>query len=112
MFRNLITIAAVSAALSLPSVASAMHGPGDVAAAVMVRTTPVNLLRDGKYAAAQQTSSPTTVQIVRVVKPGGFDFVDAAIGAALGATTLALVGGLVVALHRDNHAPTARTIAG
>jgi hypothetical protein len=111
MFRKLITLAAVAAALSLPSVASAMHGPGN-GAAVTVSTSPVNLLRDGKYLAPPQTSSPATVQIVRVVKPGGFDFVAAAIGAALGAAALALVGGLVIALHRDNHAATARTLAG
>lgn len=109
MLRILITIAALSAALSLPAGALAMNGPGGGSAG---STSPANLLRDGKYLPTPKASDPTTVQVVRVVQPGGFDFADAGIGAAIAAATLALVGALVIALHRDQQAPTARTSAG
>ena len=43
-----------------------------------------------------------SVEIVRIVRPpASFDFVDAAIGAAFGAAALAVLGGLVIALHHD-----------
>lgn len=56
---------------------------------------------------ARSTPSPRpAVQIVRVSAPGGFDWGDASIGAAgaLGLSTLALGGGLVIAA-RQSRAP-------
>ena len=72
----------------------------------------MNLLRDAKYLPAAKASYPTSVQVVRVVKPGGFDFVDAGIGAAVAAAVLALAAGVVIALHRAHPATSVRTIAG
>jgi hypothetical protein len=114
MLRTLIAIAAGTAALALPVGALAMYGPagGESAGTVATSSSPVNLLRDGKYSPAPKTATPPSVQVVRVVRPGGFDFVDAGIGAAVAAVGLALVGGLVIVVHRDHPAPSARTITG
>lgn len=108
MLRTLITIAAVAAALALPAGAPAMYGAtGGRNVAVVPGESPVNLLRDAKYLPAAKTPGAGTVQVVRVVVPGGFDFRDAGIGAALGAVALAVIGGLVTVLHRDHPAATA-----
>ena len=39
-----------------------------------------------------------------MVKPGGFDFRDAGIGAAVGALVIALVGGVVILLSHNGGA--------
>jgi hypothetical protein len=112
MLRTLITIAAVAAFLALPAGALAMVGATGGTVAVVPGETPVNLLRDAKYLPAPKTLGAGTVQVVRVVNPGGFDFRDAGIGAALGAVALAVIGGLVIVLHHDHPAATPRTHAG
>jgi hypothetical protein len=113
MFRTPLTIAAVMAALALPAGALAMHGPSsdqtDRLSAVPVSA---NLLRDGKYLPPPTTPDRATVQVVRVVKPGGFDFRDAGIGGALGAIAVAVVGGLVIVVLRDSDTATVSANAG
>jgi hypothetical protein len=82
MLRVLLTIATVAAALALVPAAGA--APGHTGGGT---ATP---------------AARPTVEIVRVVKPQtAFDFADAGIGAALGAAALAVLGGLVIVLHRD-----------
>src|SRR5229473_7972306 len=99
MLRTLFTIAGLAAALALPAAAPAMTGPagGDSTAV----SPPANLLRDGKYAPRPAPTPAPTLEVVRLVKPGGFDFAAAGIGAALGAAVLAVVGGLLIVLHRE-----------
>lgn len=115
MLRTLITIAAVAAVLALPGSALALHAPLEGAHTSKPAATgdkPVNLLRDGKYLPTPTTGASGTVEIVRVIKPGGFDFRDAGIGAGIGAVALALLGGVVIALSREREATrTARTTA-
>jgi hypothetical protein len=79
MRRLLVTVAALIAALAVPASALAVHAPGD----------------------SGQRSTPAQAQVVRVVKPGGFDFRDAGIGAAVGVLALALVGGGVLVILGD-----------
>ena len=89
MFRLLIASATVAALLTLPAAALAMHAPGDAPAAAPV-SAPANYLGDGKYSPRPAVAAAQPqVQIVRVVKPVGFDFRDAGIGAGLGALLVA-----------------------
>ena len=114
MLRTRITIAAIAAAFVLPGSALALHAPLDNAYTPRPTATgdkPVNLLRDGKYAPSPTTASGG-IQVVRVIRPGGFDFRDAGIGAAVGALTLAVLGGVVIARFRNRVAtPAPRTAA-
>lgn len=114
MLRTRMTIAVIAVAVVLPGSALALHAPLDKAYSPSPTATddkPVNLLRDGKYAPAPTTASGGT-QVARVIRPGGFDFRAAGIGAAVGALALAMVGGVVIARfrHRDA-APAPRTAA-
>jgi hypothetical protein len=74
MRQLLITVAALIAALTVPAATLAMHAPSD----------------------SVKRAAPVKSQVVQVVEPGGFDFRDAGIGAAVGALGLALVGGAVL----------------
>lgn len=99
-----LAAAVAAVALALPSAALALQegssGPGHSAP---VTAVPSNPLRDGKYL-PQPTpakAAPAPVQIVRVIKPRGFDLRDAAIGAAFGALLIAIVGTLVLVTLRE-----------
>jgi hypothetical protein len=100
MTRQLITIAALVAAMALPGGALAMTGgAGDgTAAPRRAQVQPPNFLQDGKYLVGHTTVP--AVNVVRVVNPSGFDIGDASVGAALAVTALAVVAGVVV-LRRD-----------
>ena len=98
MLRTIITTAAVAATLALPSGVLAMNGPAGGTSASS--PAPVNLLRDGKYLPTP-TAAPAAVQVVRIVRPGGFDFRDAGIGAAVAVLALAVIGGIAIVLSRD-----------
>jgi hypothetical protein len=91
MSRILIATATAATLLALPAAALANHGSGDgpVSSLTSVPTTPDNPRRDGKYLPRPTSAAQTPIQIVRVVKPAGFDFRDAGIGAALGALLVA-----------------------
>jgi len=107
MLRTLAAIALLTVALALPGGTLAMNGPtGGTSASTPA--APVNLLRDGKYLPTP-TAAPATVEVVRVVKPGGFDFRDAGVGAAVGALVIALVGGVVILV---SHNGSATRVAG
>ena len=109
MLRTLAAIALLSIALALPGSALAVNGPsGGTSASTQTSTAPVNLLRDGKYLPTP-TASPASIEVVRVVKPGGFDYRDAGIGAAVGALVIALVGGVVILV---SHNGSATSVAG
>jgi hypothetical protein len=109
MLRTLAASTLATAALALPGSALAMNGPtGGASASTQTSTAPVNLMRDGKYLPTP-TATAATVEVVRVVKPGGFDFRDAGIGAAVGALVIALVGGVVILV---SHNGSATRVAG
>ena len=110
MPRTFAATALLTIALALPAGALAMNGP--TGGSSPSTSAPVNLLRDGKYLPTP-TAAPATVQVVRIVRPGGFDFRDAGIGAAVGALALAVIGGIAIVLSRDNGADRATgTTAG
>jgi len=98
------TVVAV-VALALPSAAFALHEPGnaDTGQSTHVVVASPNYLGDGKYLPKQSspTTAPAPVQIVRVVKPSGFDLRDASIGAAFAALLIAIVGTLVLVSIRE-----------
>ena len=77
MRQFLVIAAALVAALAVPAAALAMRSPSD----------PV------------PRSAPATAQSVRLVKPGGFDFRDAGVGAAAAVLGLGLVGGGLLAVR-------------
>jgi hypothetical protein len=113
MSRTLIATAAAAALLTLPASALAMHEP-DGAPATAPASTPTNYLRDGKYRAHPTTLAATQIspRIVRVVKPAGFDFRDAGIGAALGALFVAaLCSALILNLRSRDLAVAAGSAA-
>ena len=107
MLRTLAAITLLTVALALPGSALAMNGPTG-GTSTSTPAAPVNLLRDGKYLPTP-TAAPTTVEVVRVVKPGGFDFRDAGVGAAVAALVIALVGGVVILV---SHNGSATRVAG
>jgi hypothetical protein len=104
MYAKLAATAVAVIALALPSAAFALQegssGSGHSAHVVAV---PSNPRLDGKYlpAPVPAETAPAPVQIVRVVKPSGFDFRDASIGAAFGALLIAIVGTLVLVSLRE-----------
>jgi hypothetical protein len=104
MFAKLAATAVAVSALVLPSAAFALQegssGSGHTAPVVAV---PSNPRLDGKYlpVPAPARTAPAPVQIVRVVKPSGFDFRDASIGAAFGALLIAIVGTLILVSLRE-----------
>jgi hypothetical protein len=114
MLRTLITLAALAAAFALPGGALALHAPLDDAYtsnATVTGDKPVNFLRDAKFGSAPTTAS-VGIQTVRVIRPGGFNFRDAGIGAAVGALVFAVLGGVVIARFRRRDAtPAPRTAA-
>jgi len=105
MLRSLAAISALIVFLALPCTAFAVNGPvGGTDVSGATSTGPVNYLRDAKY-----TPAPTathTVQVVRIVRPGGFDYRDAGVGAAVAVLVGALAGGAIV-LTRGGHGPRA-----
>jgi hypothetical protein len=105
MLRSFAAISALIVLLALPCTAFAVNGPvGGTDLSGAPSTGPVNYLRDAKY-----TPAPTathTVAVVRVVRPGGFDYRDAGIGAAVAVIVVALAGGAIV-LVRGGRPPHA-----
>ena len=112
MLRALATIAAAVALFAGPGGALAMHAPLGSRHASRPSSaggTPANLLRDGKYM-PNPARDPSVLQVVRVVRPRGFAYRDAGIGAACGALALALLGGIVIlprSRGRERGAPRA-----
>jgi len=104
MYAKLAATAVAVSALALPSAAFALQegSPGSGHSAHVV-SVPSNPRLDGKYlpVPAPTKIAPAPVQIVRVVKPSGFDLRDASIGAAFGALLIAIVGTLVLVSLRD-----------
>ena len=103
MSRMLIATAIAATLLALPAPALANHGSGDgpVSSLLSLPTTPDNPRRDGKYLPRPTSAAQTPIQIVRVVKPAGFDFRDAGIGAALGALLVVTLCGAVILTLRN-----------
>jgi len=105
MLRSLAAVSSLIVLLALPCTAFAVNGPmGGTDLSGATSTGPVNYLRDAKY-----TPAPTathTVALVRIVRPGGFDYRDAGVGAAFAVFVVALAGGAIVGL-RGGRAPHA-----
>ena len=103
MLRTIAATSAVTILLALPGAALSMNGrtggaDGPIAA------TPVNYLHDAKYTPAP-AAAPHTVQVVRFVRPSGFNYRDAGIGAAI-AVLLGAAGAALI-LVRAGRAPHA-----
>lgn len=106
MLRSLAAISALIVLLALPCTAFAVNGPtGGTELSGAVPMGPVNYLRDAKYVPAP-TAAARTVQVVRIVRPGGFDYRDAGVGAAIAVLVVALAGGGIVHF-RSSHTPQA-----
>jgi len=94
-------VALASAAFAAPA-AQAHHAPGNNAkasppSASVWTASSLEVDRLGpKYVPLQHPLSPAPVTVVRVVRPGGFDWRDAAIGAGVSGFGLALVAGLAM----------------
>lgn len=110
MLRTLTAASVAALVLALPAAGLAMNGPvgGDPGTVIPL---PANYLRDAKYSPAPWAAAP--VQVADVVKPGGFDYQDAAVGAAVGVLALTILGGtlLVIRHERDaTHVPAGTSV--
>ncbi|HVM56039.1 MAG TPA: hypothetical protein VMT74_01160 [Gaiellaceae bacterium] len=104
MLRSLAAITALIVFLALPCAGLAVNGPvGGTDLSGATSSGPVNYLRDAKYTPAP---TATAVPVVRVVRPGGFDYRDAGVGAAIAVLAVALAGGVIV-LIRGTRTPHA-----
>jgi hypothetical protein len=106
MLRSLTAISALVVLLALPCTAFAVNGPtGGTELSEAVPTGPANYLRDAKYTPTP-TAAAYTVRVVRIVRPGGFDYRDAGVGAAIAVLVVALAAG-GIGLFRGSHTPQA-----
>jgi hypothetical protein len=106
MLRSLAATSTLIVLLALPCTAVAMNGPtGGTELSGAVPTGPVNYLRDAKYVPGPIAAAPT-LQVVRIVRPGGLDYRDAVVGSAVAVLVVALAGGGIV-LFRSSHTPQA-----
>jgi hypothetical protein len=105
MLRSLAAISTVIFLLALPCAALAVNGPVGGTDVGATGTAPVNYLRDAKYAPVPTAAH--TLQVVRIVRPGGFDYRDAGIGAGIAVLAVALVGGAIVLLRGSTPHATA-----
>ena len=101
MLRTLAAVVFAVVVLALPATGLAMNGPAGGAPGTVI-PLPANYLRDATYSPAPPWAA-APVEAVDVVKPGGFDYRDAAIGAVVGVLALMILGGtlLVVRHERD-----------
>jgi hypothetical protein len=100
MLRTLAAAAVAALVLVLPATGLAMNGPVGGAPGT-VFPLPANYLRDAKYSPAPWTVTP--VQVVDGVKPGGFDYQDAAVGAVVGVLALTILGGTLLVIRHERH---------
>lgn len=106
-------VALAAAAFAAP-VAYARHAPGEdgkgaspVASAWTASSLEVDRLGP-KHVPLQHPVSPPPTNIVKVVRPAGFDWADAGIGAGIASLTLAMVAGLAMVVTRGSR----RTMVG
>jgi len=99
MLRSLAALASAVVVLALPGGALALHGPGDGSESYSL-PTPTNYLFDGKY--LQQAPTPAAVEVVSTPQ-AGFDYGDAAIGAAVGALVVVIAGGTVLVVRFEHN---------
>ena len=105
-----LSVALVAAGLAAP-LAQANHGPGGRtgAASQPVPTWTASsreIDRLGpKYVPLQHPIATTPTAVVKVVRPAGFDWADAGIGAATASLTLALAALLAMVFSRRNRKP-------
>jgi hypothetical protein len=99
MLRSLAALASAAVVLALPMGALAMVGRGDGGSSYAL-PTPTNYLLDGKY--LQQAPAPAAVDVVSTPQ-AGFDYGDAAIGAAVGALVVVIVGGTVLVVRFEHN---------
>jgi hypothetical protein len=105
MLRTLAATAATALVVALPTTGLAMNGPVGGAPGTVI-PLPANYLRDAKY------SPPWAVApapVGDVVKPGGFGYQDAAVGAAIGVLVLAAAGGTVLVIRHERDATHVHT---
>jgi hypothetical protein len=98
-------VAFAAAALASPT-AKANHSPGAHAtlsssSALVWTASTREIDRLGpKHVPLQHRISPPPTTVVKVVRPAGFDWADASIGAGIASLTLALVAGLAMFVTR------------
>jgi hypothetical protein len=101
----------LTAATFVPA-AQAHHAPGEDRAATASsehltwHASPLEVDRLGpKYVPLHHAVAPAPVSIVRIVRPRGFNWPDAAIGAAISALVLALAAVLTMLVTRRSRTP-------
>jgi hypothetical protein len=120
-----VMVAFAAAAFAAP-VAAAGHAPGEDPAATPPRhalngaalqnsaatgwnASPLEVDRLGpKGVPLHHSLSITPVNVVKIVRPAGFDWADAAVGAAVSGLALALVAGLTMLVARRSRRPGLR----
>lgn len=94
-----IAIVLATAALGAPT-AQARHAPDDAAAPSQPPTVAVDDRLGPKYVPAAERSAPAAVRTVELVKPNGFQWGDALIGAGVTAFAIALLGAAMLGVTR------------
>jgi hypothetical protein len=99
--RGWIAVVLVIAALTAPA-AQAMHAPNDTATPSRPTATLAGDDRLGpKYVqVAKHVATPTSIGTIEVVKPSGFVWGDALIGAGVTALAIALLGAVTLGVTR------------
>lgn len=94
-----IPIVVATAALAAPT-AQARHAPDNAAAPPQAPAAAVDDRLGPKYVGVPNTSAPAAVQTVEVVRPRGFQWGDAMIGAGVTAFAIALLGAALLGVTR------------
>jgi hypothetical protein len=120
-----VMVVLAAAACAAPA-AQARHAPAEHPAAIGPRhpvtgvsghgsglmnwtASPIEIDRLGpKYVPLQHSIVPAPVTVVKIVRPGGFDWADGAIGAAVSGLALASVAGLALLVTRRSRRPELR----
>jgi hypothetical protein len=127
--RVLCVIVALAAAACMAPAVEARHAPAEHPAATIPLhavpdpfapgsefrwdASPLEIDRLGpKYVPLQHSVVPAPVNIVKVVRPGGFDWADGAIGAGVSGLALASAAGLTLLVTRRSRRPEFRERSG
>jgi hypothetical protein len=119
-------IVALAAAACVVPVAQARHAPAEHPAATGAShsvtgasargfgfmnwtASPIEIDRLGpKYVPLQHSIVPAPVTVVKIVRPGGFDWADGAVGAGVSGLAVASVAGLALLVTRRRRSPELR----
>jgi hypothetical protein len=120
-----VIVVLVAAACATPA-AEARHAPAEHMTAIGPRHTvtgasghgsglmnwtasPIEIDRLGpKYVPLQHSIVPAPVTVVKIVRPGGFDWADGAVGAGVSGLAVASVAGVALLVTRRSRRPELR----